>query len=310
MEKINILITSAGRRVSLVKNFQEHFKVFTCDMNPFLSAACQISDGFFQVPPVVGDNYLDIVLEFCKKNHISMVVPTIDTELSTLAKAKEMFLKEGVLIVISSLEICETFYLKTSTEKFFKRYGFDTPKNITDLKTANYPLFAKLNNSSSSIGAMVVKNYEVAKSLKDGYVFQEYIKGTEYTIDIFFDKYSKIRCIVPRKRIEVRAGEVSKAKTIKDRQIIDEIKKLEPFLKGAHGCITVQLFKSDDKIYFIEINPRFGGGYPLSRLAGADYAKMILDEHIGKELQYFEEWRDGLIMLRYDAEVLVDGSGL
>ena len=310
MGKINLLISSAGRRVSLVKNFEKHFNVFTCDMNPYLSAACQYSRKFFKVPPVRDEKYIDVLLENCKKNDIKIIVPTIDTELSILAENKEKLLSEGILPIISSKEICDTFYLKTTTEEFFKSHGFKTPKIIKDLKNANYPLFAKLNNSSLSIGARKVDSFEEARSLKGDYVFQEFIDGVEYTIDAFFDDKSNLICVVPRERIEVRCGEVSKARTRKDRVIIDEIKRLSKYLNGAFGCLTIQLFKRDNEIIFIEINPRFGGGYPLSYLAGADYAKFIKDIYEGKKLSYFEGWRDNLIMLRYDAEVLVDGNSI
>jgi len=310
---MNILITSAGRRVSLVRNFQKYAKVFTCDMNPKFSAACQISDGYFKVSRADTDSYINEVLEFCKKNDVKIVVPTIDTELINLSKNRDKFKKEGIFLAISSLEICETFYLKTSTYNFFKNNGFLTPKIIDNLEKATYPLFAKLDNSSLSIGAMRVENYEEAKKLKaknSNYVFQEFIEGTEYTVDCFIDKKGKVISIVPRERIRVRCGEVEKARTKKDKKIIAEVKRLCEKLDGAYGTLTIQLFLSGDKIYFIEINPRFGGGYPLTYLAGADFAKFLIDDVNGVELNYFEGWRDNLIMLRYDAEVVVDGNSI
>ena len=310
MEKINLLITSVGRRVSLVKNFEKHFNVFTADMNPKFSAACQYNGSFFKLPPVRSENYIDSLLEVCKKNDIKIIIPTIDTELSILAESKELLKKEGILPVISSKEICETFYLKTTTEEFFIKNGFKTPRIIRDLENAKYPLFAKLDNSSLSIGARKVNSLKEAQTLKGNYIFQEFIEGIEYTIDAFFDEKSNLICVVPRERIEVRCGEVAKARTRKDKLIIDEIKKLAKHLKGAFGCLTIQLFKRDNEIIFIEINPRFGGGYPLSFLAGADYAKFIKDIYEGRELSYFEGWKDNLIMLRYDAEVLVDGNSI
>ena len=310
MGKTNLLITSAGRRVSLVKNFEKHFNIFTADMNPSLSAACQYNKQFFQVPAVKDEKYIPYLLQICKENNIKIIVPTIDTELSILAENKELFLENDILPIISNKEICDTFYLKTTTEEFFLKHGFKTPKIIDNLENAKYPLFAKLNNSSLSIGAMKVDSYEGAKNLKGDYVFQEFIEGSEYTIDAFFDEYSNLICVVPRQRLEVRCGEVAKARTSKDKLIIDEIKKLSKHLKGAFGCLTIQIFKRDKDIVFIEINPRFGGGYPLSFLAGADYAKFIKDIYENKKLNYFEEWQDNLIMLRYDAEVLVDGNSI
>ncbi len=313
MEKINALITSAGRRVSLLKSFKNtkgYNKVFACDVNPSFSAACQVSDKSFKVPRVEDRDYIPTLLDICKKNKIKIVVPTIDTELEVLAKNKDRFLREGILIVVSSEEICKTFYLKTTTYEFFKKYGFKTPEIIKDLKNAKYPLFGKLNNSSLSIGAKKINSLKEALVLKGEYVFQEFIEGIEYTVDVYFDKNSKIKCIVPRERIEVRCGEVSKARTRRDEILIKEIKRLEPFLKGAFGCLTIQLFKRENEVIFIEINPRFGGGYPLSFFAGANYAKFILDDYFNRKIEYFDKWRDNLIMLRYDAEVLVDGSGI
>ncbi len=315
----NILLTSAGRRVSLVKNFQDTLKafnpngkVFTTDMNPKLSSACQISDGYLKVPRVTGKDYLSILKAYCLEQKISIVVPTIDTELYILAQAKDDFLKEGIFIAISSTHVCETFYLKDSTEKFFIAMGFDTPKSIDDIRHCTYPIFAKLNNSSCSVGAQVVYTLNTAEDLaRDrNYIFQEYIQGDEFTVDVFIDRYGNIISIVPRQRLEVRAGEVSKARTVKNQSIIQAVKELCKVLDGVYGCITIQLFQAGSRIVFIEINPRFGGGYPLSFHAGANFAEYLIKDHLGEKLVYNEEWQDNMLMLRYDAEVIVDGNSL
>ena len=315
----NILITSAGRRVSLVKSFQKTLqeynregKVFATDMAPQLSSACQVSDGYEVVPRVTDRSYIARLKEICQKHHISLIVPTIDTELSILAQVKEQFLQEDITIAISSQEVCDTFYLKDTTEAFFLEHGFDTPKEV-DTEVCDYPVFAKLNNSSCSIGAKVVHSQEEAKQMMQenpSYIFQEYIEAEEYTVDVFVDRYSNVISVVPRLRMEVRAGEVSKAKTVKDAQIIEEIKKLVSVLSGAYGCLTVQLFKKEDRIIFIEINPRFGGGYPLTYLSGANFADFLIKDCLEILLTYDESWKEDNIMLRYDAEVIVDGSGI
>lgn len=315
----NILITSAGRRVSLVKSFQktlsnynQNAKVFTTDMNPKLSSACMVSDGYFEVPRVSDENYLSLLKDICKKNKICMIIPTIDTELEILSLAKEEFLKEGIHIIISSKEICNTFFLKSKTEEFFVKSGFKTPLRVKDLATCDYPVFAKFDNSSCSIGAKKVYSREEAKEMAkdENYVFQEFIDGDEYTVDVYMDRHSNPICIVPRLRLEVRAGEISKGLCVKDEKIIHEIKALCKKLQGAHGCITIQLFKTKKDIIFIEINPRFGGGYPLSYESGANFAKFLFEEYLGNELTYTQEWRDKTLMLRYDAEVIVDGYSL
>jgi len=314
-----VLITSAGRRVSLVKSFQATFKkydkankVYSCDLNPKFSSACYVSDGFFKVPRVTNKKYISTLKEICKEKNISIIVPTIDTELHILAQVKDEFWKEGILIAVSNIKLCETFYLKKSTETFFKRHGFDTPKVIENINRCDYPIFAKLNNSSCSIGAVKVYTPEEAKILsKDkNYIFQEFIDGEEYTVDVFIDSKGDVISIVPRLRIEVRAGEVSKAKTVKDKKIIDEVIRLCNCLDGAYGCLTIQLFKTDKRIIFIEINPRFGGGYPLTYFSGANFAEYLIKDFLGYDLHYNEDWKNGNIMLRYDAEVIVDGSSI
>ena len=281
-------------------------------MNPALSSACQVSDGYVKIPRVTDKNYLTILKKYCKKENISIVVPTIDTELSILADAKEEFQKDGIFIAISSKEICDIFYLKDTTEKFFVEHNLDTPRQIKDIKYCSYPIFAKLNNSSCSIGATIVYTPEQAVELAQdkNYIFQEYIQGDEYTVDVFIDKKGDVISIVPRLRIEVRAGEVNKAQTIKNEDIIKAIKKLCKKLDGAYGCITIQFFKTDNRIVFIEINPRFGGGYPLSYLSGANFAKYLIKDYLNEKLEYNDDWQDNLIILRYDAEVLVDGNSI
>jgi carbamoyl-phosphate synthase large subunit len=291
----------------------EDSKVYTTDMSPKLSSACQVSDGYLQVPRVTDESYLSTLKEYCLENSISLIVPTIDTELSILANAKDDFKNNGISIVISDINVCDTFYLKDSTEKFFVDNGFDTTKSIDNLENAKYPLFAKLNNSSLSVGACKVDDYNHAKELlekSDNYIFQEFIDADEFTVDTFIDKNGEIISIVPRQRLEVRAGEVNKALAVKDEFIFNEIKRLCKKIDGAYGTLTIQLFKSNEFIKFIEINPRFGGGYPLSWKAGANFAEYIIKDYLGKKLKYSEDWKDRTLMLRYDAEVIIDDYSL
>ena len=141
-------------------------------------------------------------------------------------------------------------------------------------------------------------------------MFLEYInpnEHAEYTIDLYYDKNSILKCIVSRERIEVRGGEVSKGVTRKDF-VYDLVYNYFNKNYGFIGCITLQLFvnKETKKIYGIEVNPRFGGGYPLSYKAGANFPRMIIDEYIfNKEIQFYDDWVENLLMLRYDDEVLV-----
>jgi carbamoyl-phosphate synthase large subunit len=127
---------------------------------------------------------------------------------------------------------------------------------------------------------------------------------------VYGDFQKRVRCVVPRQRLEVRSGEVSKGRIVKDAQIMDEVAHVIERLSAGPGVVTLQLFRTKrNRVKIIEINPRFGGGVPLSIKAGADFPRWILQELAGRRPRIgFDAFQDGLTMLRYDAEIWLDGS--
>jgi carbamoyl-phosphate synthase large subunit len=322
MEKINLLITSAGRRVSLVKGFKNEInklklisKVYCTDFNPSLSSACQVAHGFFKVKKVTHTAYITDLLKICIKNNVALVIPTIDTELQVLAANVEVFLKNGITVLISDLDFIQKCRDKRLIHDFFdsiklKRAYEHNHEHIV------FPTFVKPFDGSRSQGIYLIESKEeltedILNNKKN--MFLEYFSPEDYvefTIDIYITRESKIKCIVPRERITVRDGEVNVGCTRKN-SIVHIVKEKFKDVKGLYGCITLQVFKHNDKdeIIGIEINPRFGGGYPLSYLAGANFQQWILQEYILNEKieEYFDDWKDNTLMLRYDAEIIVDG---
>jgi carbamoyl-phosphate synthase large subunit len=127
---------------------------------------------------------------------------------------------------------------------------------------------------------------------------------------MYFDKSHQVKCIVPRKRILVRAGEINKGITAKNA-IVPFLKEKLGFIEGAVGCLTVQVFLNNTtgRIIAIEINPRFGGGFPLSYRAGANYPLWLIQEYFTNQtINYTEDWEDSMLMLRYDDEVIVHAT--
>lgn len=317
---MNILITSAGQRVSLVRSFQEELKkyfknsqVFTADLNPILAPACHISNKYFQVPRVTDEDYIDTLLELCLRNEIKLVIPTIDTELLVLSENIDKFKDNNIQLLVSDLGLIQKCRDKRKTNTFFESKGIDVPEqyNLEDLK---YPVFVKPYDGSLSKGIFVAYN---KGDIKEEHInnpklmFMEYIPTQdfdEFTVDCYYDKKSDLKCVVPRQRIFVRAGEVNKGATRKNKIVSEFMHKLK-YIEGARGCLTIQVFlsKKQDVILGIEINPRFGGGYPLSYLAGANYSQWVIQEYLlDHDIVEFNEWKDNLLMLRYDAEVLVN----
>lgn len=321
MSECTVLFTSSGRRVSLINHFKEVFHVINVD-GKIITADCKntspagfISDIHVIVPDVLSDAYIASLLNICKKHKVSLIVPLIDLELGLLSKHKNIFEEIGVEILVSSPEVNEICLDKRKTSKFFIEAGLDTPREydideVLNARTANYPLIIKPALGSSSIGVYKIFNKKelefFAEYLVDP-ILQELVEGEEYTIDVLVDYKGQMVTAVPRLRMETRAGEVSKGMTVRHALLIEKTKQMVSHLKGIIGCITVQCFltKNND-VKFIEINPRFGGGYPLSLEAGADFPRYLIENFLGiKSNLNVDDWKEGVVMLRYDEAIFV-----
>lgn len=316
----NILITSAGKRVELVKEFKEtaarldkNIKVYTTELNPDLAPAAYVSDGCQKVSRVTAEGYMDELLQICKRWEIGLVVPTIDTELKVLAENKEKFAAIGCALCVPDLDFVSICRDKRHIEQFFIEHQVRIPEH-RDKNNPVFPMFAKPYDGSLSIDTFLIKSAEdltpyIMEHPK--LMFMEYIDKKvyrEYTVDMYYGRDNKVKGIVPRERIEIRAGEINKGVTRKN-DVVTFLRERLNHLPGVVGCVCMQLFYHPEThdIVGIEINPRFGGGYPLSYAAGANYPEYAIREYLmGEEIAYNEEWKDHTLMLRYDAAVIVD----
>jgi carbamoyl-phosphate synthase large subunit len=316
----NILITSAGRRVGLVRAFQFELKkkfplskVYTAEANPQWSSACRISDGYFTIPKVDNEKYINSILELCIKNQIKIVIPTIDNELLVLTSAKELFSLNNIQIIVSDIDLIANCRDKRLTNLIFNELRINVPRAINK-ENPSFPLFIKPYDGSLSKDIFLIKHKEeLTDSLLNNpkLMYMEYINPTdfhEFTIDAYYDKHSVLKCLVPRRRIEVRGGEISKGRTEK-LDFYEILKNRFSFIKGAIGCLTIQVFigKATREIIGIEINPRFGGGFPLSYASGANYPQYIIQEYLMNEpIEFNDNWIENRVMLRFDSEVILD----
>ena len=315
----NILITSAGKRVALTRYFKETLsrfypeaKVFTTDLNPQMAPAGYVSDGCFQVPRVTDEDYPATLRRICEEHGVGMVIATIDTELLLLADLKADFARRGVHVMVSDRDFVEVCRDKRHTETFFERHGIRVPKEV-DKYHPTFPLFAKPYDGSLSANLHYIKTADelTPDILADPkLLFMEYIDKKvykEYTVDMYFGRDHRVKCIVPRDRIEIRAGEINKGRAVKN-EILTFLKEKMGRVEGCVGCICVQLFFNPETkdMVGIEINPRFGGGYPLSYMAGGNFPELLIREYFMDEpVDYAEQWQDGMLMLRYDDAIFV-----
>jgi carbamoyl-phosphate synthase large subunit len=316
----NVLLLSAGRRVSLARLLcgaagRVGGRLITADMRPDLSAACMDNGESATLPRVTDPAYADALKTLCETREIGVVFPTIDTELAVLADLRPALKAAGTEVVVCDAALIAAARDKRLTAAFFGAMGVPSPGLMLP-DAMRYPAFAKPFDGSLSRDVTLLKGPgDLTEKVltTPNVMFADYLDHAdhqEFTCDAYYTSTGKLCCIVPRQRLEVRGGEVSKARAVRN-EIVDLFARQLGQLNGARGCLTFQFFRHKEtaKLWLIELNPRFGGGYPLTAAAGAAYHDWAVREYLtGQVPEPCGDWQDGLTMLRFDAEVFTRGT--
>lgn len=305
---MNILLTSAGRRTYLVEYFQEVLKgkgkVYAS--NSTFSPALNTADDYVISPLIYDDNYIPFLLNFVKENNIKIIISLFDVDLPVLAKAKDVFLENGVTVIVSDYEVTEICNDKWKSYNFFIENGFNTPKtyinygevqNDLEKKVIEFPLIIKPRWGLGSIGIyeaedgleLEVLYRKVKKEIEKSYLkfeskaeidravlIQERIKGQEYGLDIFNDLHGNHLKTFVKKKTAMRSGETDSAVTEFHENLQESGRRLSSKLRHI-GNLDSDWFLAEGNIYILEINCRFGGGYPFTHLAGANLPRVLID---------------------------------
>lgn len=319
--RLRILLTCIGRRVELLRAFRRagetlavRLEVHGADATP-LAPAIRLVDRPHLVPTIGSGRYIDALAKLVREEKIDLLIPLIDWGLPDVASAAQRFAGLGCRALISSLAVVEVCSDKWLTYRKLTEAGIDTPATwpwvaAVEEKRHRFPYFLKPRRGSAAMGNYVVRTVDELRAfgarVKDAIV-QEFVEGAEHTLDVYTGFDGRCRCVVPRKRLEVRSGEVTKALIVKDPAIMAVGRRVVELLGECRGVITVQcIVTPQGRIRVIEINPRFGGGVPLSIHAGADFPKWILQELLGQTPRINPTgFRDDVAMLRYDESVFV-----
>ncbi|WP_346663319.1 ATP-grasp domain-containing protein [uncultured Merdimonas sp.] len=322
---MKILFTSIGRRVELIQSFRNAAEQLNTELTIVgadivdSAPALYFCDEIKIVPKIENKQYIPVLLDICEHEKVDCLIPTIDTDLLLLSENKEKFETVGTKVLISAIEKVKLCRDKNYTADYFRSLGLQSPQPVNTVEKyeeeikegkVGFPAFIKPKDGSSSINAYRVEDMEDLKVYAEKigeYIIQPYISGKEYTIDIFCDYEGNPIYITPRERLAVRAGEVLKTKITQDDIMIAEMQVLIKDFKPC-GQITVQLIRDEVSgvDYYIEINPRFGGGAPLSIKAGADSAKAVIQMLNGEKLNYVEKAaKDGAVYSRFDQSICV-----
>jgi carbamoyl-phosphate synthase large subunit len=299
---VNILFLGAGKRYSLFERFYKAAReediplsLYTYELMPYVhvSPISTVLEGVrFDSPDFIDD------LKFIVESYeIQMIIPCMDSATVALSK---LGLPQAI---VSDIALCEIFNDKKATTAWFKRHGIKTPA-IEPHIFLNQKTIVKDRFGYGSRNQIVVDNYtdyEVNKSkLTPGdYIFQQFIEGPEFTIDAYVDREGQYY-ISSRKRLLVSRGEVENSVTAFEPDLHVACQKILS-IPGFRGPITLQAIKKDEEFWFIEINPRFGGGCILSIEAGMDTPRWLLREYIGKPIEP-TLIKENLLMLRSSRE--------
>ncbi len=320
--EINVLFTSAGRRVELLRAFRRAYeelglrgRILATDIDP-LAPAHQVADASVIVPRLDDPQYISTLEHLIRAQGVHLVFPLIDPDVHMLALHREDLERSGARVMVLDREPAETVSDKWKTQALFRDLGLHTPLSWLPQDglagQLQYPVFVKPRFGSAGKGASKVEDarqLEQHLAKVEDPIIQEFLPGVEITSDVFCGARGDVWAVVSRQRIEVRWGEVAKGVTVSNPRIWEGCRTIARGLR-ARGPITVQCMLRGDEPLFTEINARFAGGSPLAFAAGVPAPRWYLEEAAGRPVATppIGTYRAGLYMTRFDDSFFLDSE--
>jgi carbamoyl-phosphate synthase large subunit len=305
---MNILFTCAGRRNYLLQYFRETTggkgKLIAADMSK-TAPAMAVADVAHVVPDVYAKDYVDRILQICDEDRVDLLISLNDLELPVLSPHRKRFEDIGTRLLISDEKVIDICFDKFRTVQFCHSLNMGTPLTFLDLEEArralesgelSFPVVVKPRWGSASIGlefpadmeelelAYRLVSLRVMRSIlseaskedaERSVLIQEHIDGTEYGLDILNDFSGKCVQVYVKEKLAMRAGETDKS-VLRDNPELEKMGQRVGNALGHIGNVDCDIFEKDGRYYLLELNPRFGGGYPFSQMSGANYPAAIL----------------------------------
>ncbi|HEY6534235.1 MAG TPA: ATP-grasp domain-containing protein [Candidatus Nitrosocosmicus sp.] len=307
----NVLVpgASAPAGINTIKSLKlSNFKgkILSTDSNK-LSAGFYLSDYSEVIPEVENERYMDTLYKIIDKYEINILMPSSGYDIFPYSENKEKLIKYGAIPVISDRNVLEICRDKILTYEHLNKYfnlPFTTEKED---QIKDFPILAKPRFGKGSRDVIKINDYDELNFISKRYsnmIYQEYLPGDEYTIDVLLDMDSKPLISVPRIRLQTRGGISTKGQIILDRELIEESFKIAKFLKIIGPC-CIQVKKDINNLFkLVEINPRLGGGTIFTTLAGANFPQMIVDMIEGKHINIPNI--SEITILRYFEEIIIN----
>jgi carbamoyl-phosphate synthase large subunit len=297
---MNLLFTNAGRRTYLIEYALQLAEEDGYDLTIFAgdvskdTAAFSVSDKVIQVltPYVTGneENYLDTLEAICKEHKIDVIIPLMDFELPVLSENKARFIQTGTRIWVSDFNVIDQCLDKKKNYQWCLANDIKVPKSWWSAEEAEdikqVPVIKKAILGSGSVGLEIIRDFAALKNVDfDTFFLQAFVEGREVGMDIFNDYEGNFLSAHFREKMAMRAGETDKARSFNNEDFFEMAKGLSA--KFMHtGNMDIDFMESKTgEIYFIDFNPRFGGGYPFTHHSGLNYLKAIIDISMGNKAE-------------------------
>jgi carbamoyl-phosphate synthase large subunit len=316
---VNILLTSAGRRVELLRILETDLRELTGGMvvaaDASADAPCMhLAARAVQVPRLDDAEFASALLATIREHRIGLVVPTIDTELPVLDGLRADIEACGARVLLSGPQTIAIAGDKLETHRFLQEAELPHPRQWSAesvqgvIHELDYPVFVKPRHGSASIGVVLVRSEQHLRAILElDLLVQELASGQEFTVDVWVDEGGMVSSCVARRRISVRGGEVEQGVTEHRADVLDAAARVAQALPDAFGPLTVQVFADGDEVRIIEINARYGGGFPLTWAAGARTTRWAIQFGCGlRPAPDALAWDSGVKMLRYDESIFLD----
>lgn len=298
-----MLFLGGGKRVSLAEKFIAAGKSLNLDTR-VMSYDLDLEQPICEIGKVlVGKKWDDpnVASDISNKisdHRINLVLANIDPATLILTQLYKSIPDKIISSDFSATSTC------LSKKEFSKFCHSESLPIIPEAGAESFPFFVKPDTGSASIGAKKINSKLELKSINnpENFIFQEFIDGVEYTVDAYVLRDGRTWGLSPRVRLATSGGESVISSMLKDDEISDVCYSLISKL-GLRGPITIQFIRrhSDSKLFLMEVNPRFGGGVPLSIEAGYNFPKTMLEEILGRQVSPLGNTRI-LSMKRYYKE--------
>lgn len=316
---MNVLLTSSGRRSYLVRYFKEAVgeagRVFAANSTP--CPAFHVADEAVVTPIIYDNDYIPFLLEYCKRNAIDLLVPLFDIDIPVLAENKQAFAEQGTLVVVADLEVALVCNDKWRTAHYLAQHGVRVPCTALGIDEAysflslgkmTYPVMVKPRWGMASLGTHIARNdaelevlhnivqneidnsylkYESQANQGPSVIVQELLDGQEYGLDVMCDLEGAYQSTSVKRKLAMRSGETDSAVVV-DSEELRELGRELATLCPHPGNLDVDVFVCEAGCYVLELNARFGGGYPFTHAAGVDLPRALvlwrMGENVGASL--------------------------